>query len=133
MAALSKILRSLLHVPEYLVPKPILDLAWKFDGAHGWARERVFQQWCEQQEFRQCFPDMFVFEVSKVKAQPGGLQTVEIGMFCPHELFTSFYEWRNGALFYSLFLGSPHDLEKYWGQPRNRELAIQSWGEAGSV
>lgn len=65
MAALSKILRSLLHVPEYLVPKPILDLAWKFDGAHGWARERVFQQWCEQQEFRQCFPDMFVFEVSK--------------------------------------------------------------------
>eukprot|EP00435_Cladocopium_sp_Y103_P051271 s2538_g15.t2 len=54
MAALSKILRSLLHVPEYLVPKPILDLAWKFDGAHGWARERVFQQWCEQQEFRQC-------------------------------------------------------------------------------
>ena len=46
---------------------------------------------------------------TKVKPSPGGQQTVRIGMFLPHELFSSFYGWRNGVLFYSFFLGSPDD------------------------
>ena len=46
---------------------------------------------------------------SQVKYHPGGRSTVKIGMHLPHEILSSLYHWREGVLFYSLLVGSPHD------------------------
>ena len=45
---------------------PVLDLAHRFDNGGGWGLERTFHKWAIMQEFRQCFPEVFTFEVPKV-------------------------------------------------------------------
>ncbi|CAK9007826.1 unnamed protein product [Durusdinium trenchii] len=129
MKRLSSTLKNLLHVPEYLVPPRILDLAEKFDSCGGWGLERAFQKWALKQDFRACLPEPFVIEVPKVKPAPGGDQTVKIGMFLPHMIMNSLYEFRSGELFYSLMAGTPHDYTMYWEQDVNKQLARDIWGE----
>ena len=43
-----------------------------------------------------------------MKPAPGGDQTVKIGVFLPHMIMNSLYEFRSGELFYSLMAGTPH-------------------------
>lgn len=96
-----------------------------------------------------------------MKPSPGGQQSVKIAMNLPHEMFSSLYYWRDGVVFFSHLASSPfdtwrqnvqlrlagfawssivttsihacEDLEQYWARPENRQLAIDTWGEAGWI
>ena len=66
--------RSLIHtcVKKIIVHQlgalrqSILDLGTRFEAAQGWASERVFNKWVDQQDWRQCLPPIFEFEVERV-------------------------------------------------------------------
>ena len=38
----------------------------------------------------------------------GGVETVKLGMFLPHEIFASLYSFRGAQLFHSLLRGTPN-------------------------
>ena len=62
----------------------ILELGDKFAAAQGWASERVFSKWVDQQDWRQCLPPIFEFEVERVTS-PSFIDIRFVGsLFPPH-------------------------------------------------
>lgn len=67
-------------VPKKNILRPsILDLGTRFAAAKGWASERVFNKWVESQEWRQCLPPIFEFEVERVASPNFIIGTLFVG------------------------------------------------------